>query len=128
MEASEEQPRHEFAIDPPDAAKLVESGEAQLIDVREPHEWEAGRIPGAVHINLLRLSERAGEIDKDRKVIFQCHVGNRSSLATDLFRVSGYEAYNLEGGIAAWVEDGLPLDPPDGEVVGQQLPAAENED
>lgn len=127
MEASEEQEKHEFSVDAKQAAALVESGEAQLVDVREPHEWEAGRIPGAVHINLQELSERAGEIERDKMVIFQCHVGNRSSLATDLFRVSGYDAYNLEGGIADWVEQGLPLDPPDGKVVGSQLPAAENE-
>jgi rhodanese-related sulfurtransferase len=122
MEASE---NDEFGIDPQRARELVESGEARLIDVREPHEWEAGRIPGAEHIQLQALTARAGEIEKDRMVIFQCHVGNRSALATEAFRSSGYDAYNLSGGIEAWVEQGLPIEPESGKVVGSGLPSAD---
>ena len=102
---------------PPDRAKeLVESGDAQLIDVREDYEWDAGRIAGAVHINLEQLPVRAAEIDKDRPVIFQCRVGNRSAFAAEAFRNGGYDAYNLAGGLQAWADAGLPLEPEGGTV------------
>jgi len=106
----------EFDLEPQRVKELVEGGEAQLIDVREDYEWEAGRIAGAVHMNLERLGDRTGEIDKETPVIFQCRVGNRSSLATQAFRAAGYDAYNLTGGLEAWVAAGLPLEPEGGKV------------
>jgi rhodanese-related sulfurtransferase len=106
----------EFDLGPERVKELVESGDAQLIDVREDYEWEAGRIAGAVHIELERLPGRAAEIDKDRPVIFQCRMGNRSAFAMEAFRNGGYDAYNLAGGIQAWADAGLPLEPEDGTV------------
>jgi rhodanese-related sulfurtransferase len=102
---------------PPDEVKrMVEAGDAQLIDVREPYEYEAGHIPGVRHIELERLAGRAGEIDKERPVIFQCRMGRRSAMATEAFLASGYDAYNMAGGIKAWEEAGLPLEPEGGHV------------
>jgi rhodanese-related sulfurtransferase len=49
-------------------------------------------------------------------VIFQCRMGRRSALATEAFLASGYDAYNLRGGLLAWAEEGLPLEPESGEV------------
>ena len=46
-------------IDPDRARELIESGEVQLVDVREPYEWEAGRIAGARHIEIERLASQA---------------------------------------------------------------------
>ena len=106
----------EFDLEPQRAKELVEEGNAQLIDVREQYEWDAGRIPGATHINLEALGNRADEIDKERPVVFQCRVGNRSAFATEAFRNAGFEAYNMAGGIEAWRADGLPLEPDDAEV------------
>jgi rhodanese-related sulfurtransferase len=103
-------------LSPQEVAELLDKGEAQLVDVREPYEWEAGRINGAKHIELEHLAARAAEIDKDKKVIFQCRVGRRSAMATAAFSASGYDAYNLAGGITAWVEAELPLEPEDGHV------------
>jgi rhodanese-related sulfurtransferase len=103
-------------LSPQQAKELLEGGDAQLVDVREPYEWEAGRIAGATHIELEHLAGRSGEIDKDRKVIFQCRLGRRSAMATEAFAASGYDAYNLSGGITAWVEAGLPIEPEDGEI------------
>lgn len=104
------------ALSPERAAEMIAAGEAQIIDVRQDFEWEAGRIEGAVHIPLDSLPARAAEIDRDRPVIFQCRTGARSSMATDALRASGIEAYNLEGGLEAWVARGLDLEPADGEV------------
>ena len=103
-------------LSPREVADLLERGAAQLVDVREPHEWEAGRIAGAQHIELERLPSRADEIDRARPVVFQCRLGVRSSMATAAFRASGWDAYNLAGGIQAWVDAGLPIEPADGRV------------
>src|SRR5690349_1605717 len=103
---TEEATTESTALSPEQAAEMIESGEAQLVDVRQDFEWEAGRIPGAVHIPLETLPTRAGEIDRERPVIFQCRSGARSAMATDAFRASGIEAFNLEGGLEAWVERG----------------------
>jgi rhodanese-related sulfurtransferase len=108
MEAGGEVSREE-------AQRLIEDG-AQLIDVRVDHEWEAGRIVGASHIELGELSARAGEIDRDRPVVFYCQGDNRSDMAAAAFAADGYDAVALSGGIQAWVEAGLPLDPSDGYV------------
>ena len=103
-------------LTPERVARLLEQGEIQLVDVREPYEWEAGRIPGARHIELERLAGRAKEVDRERPVVFQCRLGARSAMATAAFRAAGWDAYNLTGGIQAWVAAGLPVEPEDGEV------------
>jgi rhodanese-related sulfurtransferase len=98
-----------------EAEKLIEGG-AQLIDVRADHEWEAGRISGAEHIELSELSARAGEIDRDRPVILYCRGGNRSTMATDALADAGFDAAKLAGGIVDWAEAGLPIEPEAGYV------------
>jgi rhodanese-related sulfurtransferase len=103
-------------LSPRQVADLVREDGAQLIDVREPYEHEAGRITGDVHIELERLTLEAGSIDRDRPVVFYCRSGSRSSLAAQAFGASGYSAHNLTGGLKAWVKDGLPIEPSDGHV------------
>jgi rhodanese-related sulfurtransferase len=93
-----------------------EAGEIQLIDVREPYEWDAGRLGGARHIELERVAAQAPTIDREKPVVFYCRVGARSGMAAHAFRRAGYDAYSMDGGIIAWHEQGLPLDPDDGEV------------
>ncbi len=101
---------------PQRVAELLESGDVRVVDVREQYEYDAGHIAGVLHIELEHLAGRAGEIDRDKAVVFQCRVGRRSALATQAFTASGYDAYNLAGGIAAWAEAGLPLEPEGGTV------------
>jgi rhodanese-related sulfurtransferase len=103
-------------ISPARAAELVRDGEAQLVDVRTPAEVEAGRIAGSLHIELEQLPTRAGELDSERPVVFYCRAGQRSAMASDAFRAAGFEAYNLDGGLLAWVGGGLPIEPEDGSV------------
>ena len=102
-------------LSPEEARELVAAG-AQLVDVRVQHEWEAGRIGGASHIELGELSARAGEIERERPVVFYCRGDNRSDMAAAAFEADGYEAAVLAGGIEAWAEAGLPLEPGDGYV------------
>ena len=103
-------------ITPARAAELVREGDAQLIDERTPEEVEAGRIEGALHIELEQLPAQAAEIERERPIVFYCRTGARSAMATGAFRAAGYEAYNLDGGLLAWVEGGQPIEPEDGSV------------
>lgn len=121
MSEKTEQGRDETELGPRRAAEMIEAGEAQLVDVRQDHEWEAGRIPGATHIPLESLPSRADEIERNGPVILQCRTGGRSAMATAALRASGVEAYNLEGGLEAWVGDGLAIEPTDG-VVADSTP------
>lgn len=106
----------EIEISVQDANELLQSGEAVLVDVREPHEWDAGRIPGARHVQLEHLASQADTLPRDQRVIFQCRLGVRSAMATKAFRASGYDALSMAGGIQAWHDAGLPLEPEDGRV------------
>ncbi len=103
-------------LEPDRVAELLHQGEVELIDVREPYEHEAGHIRGARHIPLERLASEADTLPRDRPLVFQCRLGARSAMATRAFRSAGYDAYNLDGGLAAWDEAGLPLEPADGYV------------
>ena len=103
-------------LSPREAAELLRQGGAQLVDVREAYEHEAGRIADDVHIELGRLPAEAGSVDRDRPVVFYCRSGHRSALAAQAFAASGFSAHNITGGLEAWVQAGLPLEPADGRV------------
>jgi rhodanese-related sulfurtransferase len=107
-----------YELSPKRVAEMVESGEAELIDVRLEFEWDAGRAPAARHVPLDRLPEEAGGLGNDVPVVFVCRTGTRSSMATEAFRQSGRKAYNLAGGMEAWVDEGLAIEPEDGVVAG----------
>jgi rhodanese-related sulfurtransferase len=110
-----DEPATEHELAPAQAAALIENG-AQLVDVRRPYEWEGGHLGGARHIEMNDLSAAADSIERDRPVVFYCRGGNRSSMAAEAFRQAGYDAYHVAGGIQAWAEEGLPLEPEGGEV------------
>jgi rhodanese-related sulfurtransferase len=97
-------------IAPEQVAELQREGTVQLVDVREPYEWEAGRIPGARHLALASVAGAAAEIERETPVVFICRVGGRSTMAANAFRRAGYEAYSLAGGVLAWEARGLPFD------------------
>ena len=103
-------------VDPERAKALIEGDEVQHVDVREPHEWDAGRIAGARHIELERLASQAETIERDTPVVFYCRLGARSGMAANAFRRAGWDAHSMDGGISAWDSDGLPLEPTDGHV------------
>jgi rhodanese-related sulfurtransferase len=98
-----------------EAGAMIAEG-AQLIDVRTEHEWEAGRIEGAVHLPLPELARRAGELDRDRPVIAYCRGGNRSTMAADALSEAGFSAVKLSEGIVGWADEGMPLEPEGGYV------------
>ena len=94
-----------------DANALEAVADVQLVDVRTPEERAAGRIPDdSAHIPFDELAARAGELDRDRPVVFYCRSGDRSAAAADAFAASGFDAQSLVGGIVAWKESGRPVE------------------
>jgi adenylyltransferase/sulfurtransferase len=91
-------------IDPVAVKARSDSGEDfQLIDVREPHEYQICRIPQARLIPLGELPKRLHEIDRSRPIVVHCKTGGRSAKAADLLRRNGFtNVLNMTGGILAW--------------------------
>ncbi|HTU28188.1 MAG TPA: rhodanese-like domain-containing protein [Solirubrobacteraceae bacterium] len=101
---------------PQEVSRLHDDRAIQLIDVRADHEHEAGHIAGTTLIELSEISSRAGEIDRERPVVFYCRSGARSAMATEAFAQAGYDAHNMAGGMLAWSAAGLPIEPEGGVV------------
>ena len=84
---------------------LIDGGIA--VDVREPDEYAAGHIEGALHIPLGSLSSRVGEVPRDRPIVTYCGHGERSTTAVSILERAGIPMLsNLERGIGAWRDDG----------------------
>jgi rhodanese-related sulfurtransferase len=99
-----------FELSPAAVAELLAQGSIQLVDVREPSEWEAGRVAGARHVPLAELTAAAPSIDPAVPVVFVCRVGARSSMAAWSFARAGFDSHNLTGGLIGWVESELPIE------------------
>lgn len=100
-----------------DLKDIFEAGEKlQILDVREPHEWEAGHIEHAIHVPLdeVMAGKEGDRLHRDRPVVAVCRMGNRSELATLMLRARGFDAQNMEGGMEAWEAAGLPFTASDG--------------
>ena len=83
---------HDLEVTCAETAQALEDGSATVIDVREPYEWEAGRIAGVRHIPLERLAAEAESIDPSKPVIFHCRLGVRSLMAAQAFKGGGLDA------------------------------------
>lgn len=82
----------------------------QVVDVREPNEWTAGHIDGALHVPLNGLlAGGSAALDASRPTVVVCRSGARSELATLMLVSRGFDAANLVGGLEAWARAGLPL-------------------
>ena len=90
-------------------AAALADGSAQVVDVREDYERAAGHIAGSRHIALGDLAAEAESLDRERPVIFHCHVGSRSLMAAQAFRQAGFEAYSMAGGLEQWEQEGRPV-------------------
>jgi rhodanese-related sulfurtransferase len=75
---------------------------ALLVDVREPDEFAAGHLPGAVNLPLSQLRRRSAELPKDREIWVSCGVGQRAYYATRFLAQHGYQPRNLSGGYATY--------------------------
>lgn len=98
-------------IDAAKAKELYDSRSTTWIDVREPSEWNEGRISGStlVPLNTLLMSPR--KYLNDDNVVFYCAQGIRSAVACEVAAAVGLtNIYNLEGGIIDWVAKGYPVE------------------
>lgn len=80
--------------------------EAVLLDVREPDEWQAGHVAGAVHIPLADLPARLDELPAGGRLVVVCRSGVRSARAVAWLAQNGHDALNLDGGMVAWAAAG----------------------
>ena len=84
--------------------RLDKGDDIQIIDVREPHEYEIAKIPNSKLIPLGQVLNRMNEIDSDRETVVHCKMGGRSAKAIEALQRSGFQGrlINLKGGITAW--------------------------
>ena len=85
------------------------AGGAIVLDVRNPDEYEAAHVPGAVLIPLTELGPRQDEIPDGDPLYVICAVGGRSLTATRALVDAGYRAVSVAGGTNGWIERGGPV-------------------
>jgi hydroxyacylglutathione hydrolase len=103
-----DEPFKEAKVD--EVKRLMDEG-YEVVDVREQWEWNRGHIPGARHVVLSSiLGNPAAQKFRDR-TIFQCAVGERSAVASEMAVALGVkDVVNFRGGFNAWKEAGLPVE------------------
>ncbi|WP_323792750.1 rhodanese-like domain-containing protein [Nocardioides sp.] len=79
-----------------------------VLDVREQAEYDAGHVDGAVHVPLMDLPDRVGEVSQGQTLVV-CRVGGRSAQATGWLAEQGYDVVNLDGGMLDWEAAGRPM-------------------
>ena len=100
-------------VSPQQVRERIQRGDSVvLLDVREPNEWNMGRLPGAVHVprGILETSIEA-RVPRTAQVIIYCAGGNRSALAADTLQQMGYGSVtSMSGGFKDWVGTGGPVE------------------
>jgi rhodanese-related sulfurtransferase len=95
-----------------DLQAMIAQGGLRLVDVRTDAEVSRGMIPQGDPVPLHLLPLRLGDMDKNAATVFYCQMGGRSAQAAAFAAANGFtEVYNLQGGIAAWYQAGLPITP-----------------
>ena len=93
-------------LDVAGAREQIEGG-ALLLDVREPEEWQAGHVPGALHIPMGEVTEARDRLPTDRPILAICRSGGRSARVTAALVSWGFDAANVAGGMQAWAGSGF---------------------
>ncbi len=92
------------------AAILEADPTTPLVDVRNPDEYAAGHVPGAVLVPMHTVPVRLQDIPRDRTVYLVCAVGGRSGQVAAWLGPQGYDVVNVAGGTQAWAMSGLPVE------------------
>ena len=88
------------------AERLAAGDDLEIIDVREPFEWDIGHIPGARLVPLNRIADEIPRLDKRKETVLYCKVGVRSRFAAEQLADAGLsEVRNLTGGILRWIDE-----------------------
>ena len=83
----------------------------QIVDVRAPGEWEKGHVPGAIHMFLPELREKAARLKKTKPVAVYCDSGYRASIGTSILKQEGFRcACNVPGSWQAWKKAKFPIE------------------
>jgi hydroxyacylglutathione hydrolase len=98
----------EWSADEVEAARMT--GEAEVIDVRNSSEFEAGHLPGAHSFPLGRLAERVGDVPRGKTLVVHCQAGSRAWPAVGLLSAHGFPVVHLAGDYAAWKTAGRPVE------------------
>ena len=93
-----------------DALEQMGPAAVQLVDVREPDEYHAARVPGARLIPLATIPGHLDQLDRSQPVYLICAVGGRSLNAAEWLAAQGFEVVNVVGGTKAWVAAGKNVD------------------
>jgi len=97
-------------VTPAEASAMLSRGAVQLVDVREPWEYEEAHIPNCRLIPMGQVPGRLEEIDRETPAVIYCRSGSRSGKVVALLREHGYDkTLNLAGGILAWANAQLPI-------------------
>jgi adenylyltransferase/sulfurtransferase len=106
------QPAEPFGrLSPQTVSERINSGELKIVDVREPWEYARDHIPAATLTPLGQIIAKPQEAITSDNVVFVCEVGQRSAVAAELAAAAGMQhVFNLEGGMQAWRNAGLPVE------------------
>lgn len=94
----------EITVD--ELAAVLQEGDVELIDVREPAEYAQVHVPGARLVPLGTLQGALGDLPRDRRLYVVCAVGARSAAAAEFLVSQGFDAVNVAGGTRAWLASG----------------------
>ena len=100
-----------FRVSSDEAREMLDQGGCTAIDVRQPDEYAAGHITGALFIPVDDIISRIDELPQDGKLLFICAVGVRSGLACEMaaaMEVPSERLYNIEDGTPTWIEKNHP--------------------
>src|SRR3954467_8491260 len=112
-ELTEEAREQITEVSPKEVKAMLDAKEDVVyLDVREPNEWNLGRIPGAVHLPRGNLESKVeGMVDRGKKIVVYCARGNRSALAALTMKQMGYEdVTSMSGGFIGWADAGGPVE------------------
>ncbi|MES2741096.1 MAG: rhodanese-like domain-containing protein [Pseudomonadota bacterium] len=94
-----------------EVTQLINRGKSTIVDVRGAQEFSEGHLRDAKNIPLPELRQRIAELDKSkaRTVVLVCQSGGRSASAARILEQGGFEAVSLDGGMAEWQKQNLPI-------------------
>ncbi len=94
-----------------EAKQMLDAGNVEFVDVREPGEFAEGHASGTKLMPLDSVFARQAELPDDRDILFICKMGQRSALACEYAAAAGKtRLFNVEGGTEGWREAGLPIE------------------
>ncbi|KJS09978.1 MAG: sulfurtransferase [Gammaproteobacteria bacterium BRH_c0] len=94
-----------------EVTRLVNSGEGVLVDIRDSKEFNEGHITGAINLPATKLDSRISELEKHRSklIVVTDKMGQQAGAAGKKLRQAGFNVRRLQGGMAEWSGQGLPL-------------------